>query len=54
MQISGITYVKRKKKWFSRFLLTVLILLVVISIVLAGLLVFTNINIPYISEWLEH
>ncbi|MDD4296591.1 MAG: hypothetical protein PHC69_06490 [Ruminiclostridium sp.] len=53
MKISGITYVKRKRKWFSKFLLFVLILLVVLVIALMGLLMFTDINIPYISEWLE-
>jgi len=54
MKISGITYVKRKRKWFSKFLLIVLILVVVLVIVLMGLLMFTDIHIPYISEWLEH
>jgi len=53
MQISGVTYVKRKKKWFSKFLLIVFILLVLAAIVLMGLLMFTDIHIPYISEWLD-
>jgi len=53
MQISGVTYVKRKRKWFSKFLLTVFILLVLSAIVILGLLMFTDIHIPYISEWLD-
>lgn len=53
MQISGITYVKRKKKWVSKFLLYLLIALVALVIVVLGLLMFTDVTIPYISDWLN-
>lgn len=53
MQISGITYVKRKKKWVSKFLLYLLISLVALVIVVLGLLMFTDVTIPYISDWLN-
>lgn len=53
MRISGITYVKRKRRWFSKFLLTIFILLIVILVTILCLLMFTDIQIPYISEWLE-
>lgn len=53
MQISGITYVKRKRRWLPKFLLIVLIILVALFIIAMGLLMFTDINIPYISEWLN-
>jgi ABC-type multidrug transport system permease subunit len=53
MQISGITYVKRRKKWLARFLLYVFIALVILLIVILGLLMFTNVTIPYISDWLK-
>lgn len=53
MQISGITYVKRKKRWIPKFLLISLIALVALFIIVMGLLMFTDITIPYISEWLK-
>jgi ABC-type multidrug transport system permease subunit len=53
MQISGITYVKRKKKWIPKFLLVILIILVALFVVVLGLLMFTDVTIPYISEWLN-
>jgi autotransporter translocation and assembly factor TamB len=53
MHISGITYVKRKKRWLPKLIYTILIILVIIAIVILCLLLFTNIQIPYISEWLE-
>ena len=53
MQISGITYVKRKKKWVSKVLLYVLIALVALFIIVLGLLMFTDVKVPYISDWLN-
>ncbi|MDI9483156.1 MAG: hypothetical protein QM315_08225 [Bacillota bacterium] len=53
MRISGITYVKRRRKWFSKFLLVLLIIIIVAFVVVMGLLMFTDIHIPYISEWLD-
>lgn len=53
MRISGITYVKRKKRWIPKFLLIVLIALVVLFVVIMGILMFTNIEIPYISDWVN-
>jgi len=53
MRISGITYVKRRRKWFSKLLLILLIVIIVAFIVIMGLLMFTDIHIPYISEWLN-
>lgn len=53
MQISGITYVKRKKRWIPRFLLYVFIALAALFIIILGLLMFTNVTIPYISDWLK-
>jgi len=53
MRISGITYVKRKRKWFSKFLLIFIIVVIIVFAVVMGLLMFTDINIPYISEWLD-
>jgi len=53
MRISGVTYVKRKKRWFPKLLTTILILVVIALVVVLFLLMFTNIRIPYISEWLE-
>ncbi len=53
MRISGITYVKRRRKWFTKFLLILFILLIVAFAVVMGLLMFTDIQIPYINEWLE-
>ncbi|NLO37993.1 MAG: hypothetical protein GX115_00685 [Ruminiclostridium sp.] len=53
MQISGITYVKRRKRWIPKFLLYVFIALVILVIILLGLLMFTDITIPYISDWLK-
>ncbi len=53
MQISGITYVKRKKRWVAKFLLYLFIALAVLFIIILGLLMFTNITIPYISDWLK-
>lgn len=53
MRISGITYVKRKKRWFPKLLSTILVMVVIALIVILILLMFTDIQIPYISEWLE-
>lgn len=53
MRISGITYVKRKKRWIPKLLLTVLIVLIALFIVIMGILMFTNIHIPYISDWVN-
>lgn len=53
MQISGITYVKRKRRWFPKFLLFVIIVLIVSFLVIMGLLMFTDIEIKYISDWLN-
>ena len=53
MQISGITYVKRRKRWIPRFLLYVLIALAALLIIILGLLMFTDITIPYVSDWLR-
>ncbi len=53
MRISGITYVKRKRRWVPKFLLTVLVVLIIFFLVIMGLLMFTDIQIPYISEWLN-
>ena len=53
MRISGITYVKRRRKWFSKFLLVLLITIIVAFVVVMGLLMFTDRHIPYISEWLD-
>ncbi|MBP7175873.1 MAG: hypothetical protein KBA53_06605 [Thermoclostridium sp.] len=53
MYISGITYVKRRKKWIPKFLLYVLIVLVALAIITLGLLMFTDITIPYLSDWLK-
>lgn len=53
MRISGITYVKRKRRWFPKLLAAILIIIVVALLVVLFLLMFTNVQIPYISEWLE-
>ena len=53
MRISGITYVKRKRKWFPKFLSTLLIIILVAVVVILFLLMFTDVHVPYISEWLE-
>lgn len=53
MHISGITYVKRKRKWIPKFLLIVLIVLIALFIIMMGLLMFTDITIPYVSDWLN-
>jgi len=53
MRISGITYVKRKRRWFPKLLSTLVIIIAVALIVILILLMFTDIHIPYISEWLE-
>lgn len=54
MRISGITYVKRKRRWAPTFFLVLLIILLAALIAVLCLLMFTNIQIPYISEWLEN
>ena len=53
MQISGITYVKRKRKWIPKFLLITFIVLIALVVITLGILMFTDIQIPYISEWLN-
>jgi len=53
MRISGITYVKRKRRWFSKLLSALLVIIVIALVVVLLLLMFTNVHIPYISEWLE-
>jgi len=53
MRISGITYVKRKRRWFPKLVSVILIILAVALVVILFLLMFTNVQIPYISEWLE-
>ncbi|AGC67056.1 hypothetical protein Cst_c00230 [Thermoclostridium stercorarium subsp. stercorarium DSM 8532] len=53
MRISGITYVKRKKRWLPKLLSILLIIIAVALVVILFLLMFTNVHIPYISEWLE-
>jgi len=53
MRISGITYVKRKRRWFTKLVSVILIILAVALVVILFLLMFTNVQIPYISEWLE-
>ncbi|HEY8420358.1 MAG TPA: hypothetical protein VIL05_01275 [Thermoclostridium sp.] len=53
MRISGVTYVKRKKRWIPRLLSAIIIIVIVALIAILFLLMFTNVRIPYISEWLE-
>ncbi len=53
MQISGITYVKRKRRWIPRFLLYVSIAVAALVVIVLALLMLTDVTIPYVSDWLK-
>ena len=51
MRVSGITYVKRKKGWFSKLLLVLLIIIILFIIFSYIIYNYTDLNIPIIEQF---